>query len=356
MTPGDPERSGPVATRTVTLKDVARAAGIHYSTVSRALNPTKRSVNSKTAERVRAVADSLGYRSHLVARSLRMGATKTIGVVVPDLSNPAWAPVVHGIANALERRGYEALIGETQDDHGRYERLLDRLASGRVDAIISAATRLGDRRTLEHFASRGVPVFLVVRTAPGLDLPAVSDDGFMGGAIAAEHLITLGHKLVAQLCGPGDVQVFIDRENGFRQTANGAGLVVRDLGLRATSSSYEEGHRLMGELLGLPGPAATGVFVHNDLMAVGAIDAVREAGLECPRDVSIIGYNDSPMVDRLMVSLTTVRFLASELGRLAGEMAMQVIEEPGVPVLSMSLSPVLVARASTGPAPGSSPG
>jgi len=339
------------ATRPVTLKDVARAAGIHYSTVSRALNPTKRSVNTKTAERVRAVAESLGYRGHMVARSLRLGTTKTIGVVVPDLGNPAWTPVVHGIATALEKRGYEALIGETQDNHSRYERLLERLAGGRVDAIISAATRLGDRGTLKEFAGKQVPLLLVVRTAPGLDLPTVSDDGLKGGALAAEHLIQLGHKLVAQLCGQVDVQAFIDRENGFRQTANSAGLIVRDFGLRADTASYDEGLRLMGELLRLPGPTPTGVFVHNDLMAIGAMDAVAAAGLHCPRDVSIIGYNDSPLVDRLMISLTTVRFLARELGRLAGEMAMQVIEERGVRVHSVSLSPVLVARASTGPAP-----
>ena len=351
MTVTDPDKNGQGSTRSVTLKDVARAAGIHYSTVSRALNPTKRSVNTKTAERVRAVAESLGYRGHMVARSLRLGTTQTIGVIVPDLSNPAWAPLVHGIAGSLEKRGYEALIGETQDDHSRYERLLERMAGGRVDAIISAATRLSDRVTLEQFARRRVPLLLVVRTDPKLDLPTVSDDGLKGGAIAAEHLTALGHKLVAQLCGPDDVQVFIDRANGFRHSANQAGLIVRDFGLHALSPSYEEGHRLMSELLRLPGPSPTGVFVHNDLMAIGAIDALREAHLDCPRDVSIIGYNDSPMIDRLRVSLTSIRFQASELGRLAGEMAMQVIEDPGTRVHSVSLAPVLVERASTGPAP-----
>jgi LacI family transcriptional regulator len=340
-----------MAARPVTLKDVARAAGIHYSTASRVLNPSKRPVNTKTAERVRAVADRLGYRGHMVARSLRLGTTKTIGVVVPDLGNPAWAPVVHGIATALEKRGYEALIGETQDDHGRYGRLLERLAGWRVDAIITAATRLGDRQALELFVKDRVPVFLVVRTLPGSDLPTVSDDGVNGGAIAADHLASLGHRMVAQLCGPADVQVFIDREHGFRDGANNAGIVVRDFGPRATSATYEEGLRLMDELLRLPGPAPTGVFVHNDLMAIGAMDAVTAAGLHCPQDVSIIGYNDSPLVDRLMVSLTSVRFLATELGRLAGEMAMQVIEQPAVRVHSVSLPPILVARASTGPPP-----
>jgi len=138
---------------TVTLKDVARVAGVHYSTASRALDPAKRSlVNAATAAHVQEVAEQLGYRQHLVARSLRQGRTNTIGIVVPDLDNPSWAPVLHGLTSVLDESGYLILVSETLEDHRRYRRLLEKLAAWRVDAIISAATRLSDAGYLRDFA------------------------------------------------------------------------------------------------------------------------------------------------------------------------------------------------------------
>ena len=335
----------------VTLKDVAREAGVHYSTASRALDPrTGHLVNSKTAARIHRAATKLGYRRDMVARSLRVGATMTIGVVVPDLANPAWAPLLHGVATYLERRGYEALIGETQDDNDRYGRLLDRLARWRVDAIISAATRLSDRPMLKKFIRNRLPVVLAVRSVPGSRLPTVTDDGAKGGALAAQHLAALGHKVVAQLEGPADVLTFSDRASGFRLTAKESGMAVQDRYPRAQAPTYQEGFRLMQELLRSDGPTPTGVFVHNDLMAIGAIDAITAAGLECPGDVSIIGYNDSAFVDHLHVPLSTVRFFAKEIGDLAAESAMRMLDHPDAAPISVAVPPVLVPRSSTGPA------
>jgi LacI family transcriptional regulator len=331
----------------VTLRDVAAAAKVHYSTASRALDPAKRwLVNWETAARVQALAEKLGYQPHMIARGLRRGHTNTIGVIVPDLGNPLWAPVLHGIASALEERGFVTLIGETQDDHGRYRRLLDQLSSWRVDAIISAASRLGDRQTLQQFAKKRVPVLLLIRTVPAGHFPSVSDDGLRGGEMAAEHLIQLGHQVLAQLCGPLDVQSFVDRARGFTKYAAAAGVAIVELKTWASTPNYAEGQRLMQELLKLPTPKPTAVFAHNDLMALGAMDVVTAAGLQCPQDISIIGYNDSPLVDHVSPSLSTIRLPANELGYLAGQMIVRLIEAPDGAV-SVSIPPTLVARGST---------
>src|SRR5438132_5745177 len=200
----------------VTLKDVAGAAGIHYSTASRALDPSKqRLVNAATAAHVQASAAQLGYRQHMVARSLRRGRTNTVGVVVPDLVSPGWAPVLHGVTSALEQQGYLALVGETQDDHRRYQRLLDKLAGWRVDAVISAATRLADAQYLSQFSKSGVPIILVGRTLPTEDFICIGEDSVQGAAMATKHLIELGHRLLGQLQGPTDLLVFQDRSKGF---------------------------------------------------------------------------------------------------------------------------------------------
>jgi LacI family transcriptional regulator len=335
---------------TVTLKDVARAAGIHYSTASRALDPTKRSlVNAATAARVQEVAENLGYRQHLVARSLRQGRTNTIGVVVPDLDNPSWAPILHGLTDALDESGYLVLISETLDDPRRYRRLMEKLAAWRVDAIVSAASRLSDAQYLREFARHGVPVLLMTRTLPSHEFVNINDNSAHGGSVAAEHLVHLGHQLLAELRGPVDIQQCRDRSRGFCDEAERRGARVLDFPQNAESTTHEEGRRLMNRLLDSAGDAVTAVFAHNDLMAVGAMDALTERGLRCPEDVSIIGYNDAPLVDHLTPPLSTIRLPAMDLGTLAGESVIKLIERSELPPASATVTPQLVVRGSTGP-------
>jgi LacI family transcriptional regulator len=337
---------------TVTLKDVARAAGIHYSTASRALDPTKRSlVNAATAARVQEVAESLGYRQHLVARSLRQGRTNTIGIVVPDLDNPSWAPVLHGLTGVLDESGYLVLISETLDDPRRYRRLMEKLAAWRVDAIISAASRLSDAQYLREFSRNGVPLLLMIRTLPSHEFVNINDNSAYGGSVAAEHLAQLGHEVLAELKGPADIQQCNDRSRGFCDEAARRGARVLDFRHHGEATTHEEGRRLMNRLLDSAGDVLTAVFAHNDLMAVGAMDAMTERGLRCPEHISIIGYNDAPLVDHLSPPLSTIRLPAMELGTLAGESVIKLIERAELPPASTSVTPHLVARGSTAPPP-----
>ena len=203
-------------TREVTLRDVARAAGVHYSTASRSLDPINvRLINPATVVRVQQAAQELGYRPDLVARGLRRGRTGTIGIVVADLANPYIAPVLRGIAESLESRGVMPLIVETLDDQARLKRLLATLLSRRIDAIITSAARRGYADILTEVANAGTPVVLAVRDLANSGLPVVTHDDLRGGELAARHLIELGHRRLTQLRGPSDIQSFSDRGEGF---------------------------------------------------------------------------------------------------------------------------------------------
>ena len=228
----------------MTLKDIAESIGVNASTVSRALDPAKAHlVNEATIARVREAAKDLGYRGDHIAGSLRRRATATVGVIVGDLANPFIAPVIHGIAKALATEQMLPLIFETQDDADRLAWGVNHLLSRRVDAIIVAGARFGDRPVLEA-ATRFTPVVVAVRGLPGSPLPHVLHDDRAGGAMAARHLIELGHTRLAELRGPMDIGNFVARHEGFRDACNDAGVELVD-GLGFGSRPIrEEGERL----------------------------------------------------------------------------------------------------------------
>ena len=303
----------------MTLKDIAESIGVNASTVSRALDPAKAHlVNEATIARVREAAKDLGYRGDHVAGSLRRRATATVGVIVADLANPFIAPVIHGVAKALAAEQMLPLIFETQDDAGRLSWGVNHLLSRRVDAIIVAGARFGDRHVLEA-ATRFTPVVVAVRGLPGSPLPHVLHDDRAGGAMAARHLIDLGHTRLAELRGPMDVGNFVARHEGFRDACSDAGVELVDgLGFGSTPIR-EEGERLANDLLNRHGSCLpTAIFAHNDLMALGALSVFRVHGLVCPRDVSLVGYNNSPTIDQVDPPLTSVAYPGAEVGHAAG--------------------------------------
>jgi len=336
--------------RGATLKDVARLAEVHISTASRALDPARaQRLSEATIARVRSAADELGYTPDMIARGLKRGRTTTVGVVVADLENPFIGPVIRGIAGSLEKQGYVALVAETFDDHARFSRLLDHLVSRRVDAIITSAARFGDGQLLKRAAQQGPPIVLVIRSLPRSPLPCVVPDDSLGAALAVEHLFELGHRVVAQLRGPQDVSSFVDRARGFQERL--AELAMQDVSVpvSATAPTVAEGLKLMA--LTLRGPVRpTAVFAANDLMAIGAIDALRAHDLDCPGDMSVFGYNDGPLADHVSPSLSTVRMPMLELGRRAAELAMDLIDDPVARPSRISYAPAVIVRRSTGPA------
>ena len=346
------ERDARRGRTSVTLEDVARAAGVHYSTVSRALDPaTVRRVSVDTRKLVQAVAKKMGYQPDMVASGLKRGRTNTVAVIAGDLGNPNIAPVLRGIANGLERAGLMSLISETQDDSARLDRILEHLISRRVDAIIMTAARLRDAPTLRRIRRQGIPLVLAVQNVPGIRLPAATNDDFLGGELVAKHLLALGHRRLAQLRGPADINSCYLRAQGFSKAVAAAGAVEIELPSTAPTGSPEDGHLMMGKLLDRKGARPTGIFAHHDLMAFGALTAAEERGLKSPRDLSIVGYHDLPHDDRVVPPLTSIRQPREELGRTAAEILVAMLKSPGPPPAPRRLAPELVVRQSTGPPP-----
>lgn len=330
----------------VTLKDVAHRAGVHPATASRALNPeTRLLVSENTAGRVLAAAAALGYRPNAVARSLRTRRSHTVGVLIPDLNNPLFPPIVRGLADRLETDGYVALIGNTDGDDAREHRVLEQMRARHVDGYVLATAHL--RNPLLTDAVRaGVPVVLVNRIAEDYSFPSVSVDNERGVQLAVSHLTSLGHRAIACIAGPQDVSTGLARYRGFQAAMAGAGLEVPPGRVAiARSFSIEEGYRCAREILAAGG--CTAVAAGNDMLAVGCYQALEEAGLSCPGDVSVVGFNNMPFIDMLRPPLTTVAFPHYQVGTEAARLLIERLNGNEDIIKVLYLAPELIIRGST---------
>jgi len=336
------------AQREPTLRDVARLAGVHPSTASRCFDAAQSArIGAATRERVLAAARELGYQLNPAASSLRSRRTMTVGVLIPDFRNPVFGSLLTGINDRLEDGGYTAVIFETKDDERRMARALQVMKERRVDAVINTAARDQDQRPLERFLRHGIPMVLASRDLPALDVPKILSDDFAGATLAARHLLELGHRRIVQLGGPPVIAAFAQRAHGFQFALGQSGAGGGALEKTAGSASVDEGRQLMLDSLREDG-TLTGVFAHNDLLAIGAIAAIRQAGLSCPGDVSVVGYGATPLTEYLDPSLTTVLYPAVQMGRAAAETVLSVLRHQEPPA-AVALRPRLVIRASTAP-------
>ncbi len=336
----------------VTLADVAAEVGLHPSTVSRALDPSKASmVKEPTRQRILEAAERIGYRPNLAARSLMTGKTSTVAVIAADIGNPWVTPIIHGIAARMSVEGTVPIIAETNDDSRVLKDLLDHMLARRVDAVIVLASRKEDAEAVEA-TGRLVPTVVAARPLAGLSVPVVREFGELGGAMVARHFADLGHHRVIQLRGPGAVLNFPLRAAGFSVTAEESGLEELRLDEEAALPRFEDGVRLARAMLDRFGDdLPTAIFAHNDPMAVGALSVLRERGIDVPGDVSICGYNDMPFTGQLTPSLTTVHFPGWEVGHEAANVALELIAQR-TSVDGAEIEPTFVRRASTAPPPG----
>jgi len=335
--------------RPPTLRDVARDAGVHPATASRALNPSTRSlVNAETASRVVRVAESLGYRPNPIARSLKTSRSATVGLVIPDLTNPLFPPIVRGIEDVLGPAGFNAWLVNTDNDPAREESVVDSLRSRQVEGLIVATARL-QHPLLERLHAEGLRMVLINRRTATSDIPSVTADDATGLAEAVGHLVALGHTRIAHLAGPQDTSTGTVRYQGFVQAVRDHGL-DDDPALVAHCSWWneQEGARALGELLD-SGTDFTAVIAGNDLLALGCYDVLEERGLVCPRDLSVIGFNDMPFMDKLRPPLTTVRVPHYEVGAEAARMLLDGIADPARQPRSVLLPVTLTERQSVGP-------
>jgi LacI family transcriptional regulator len=345
----DREGAGEGRPRQVTLRDVAEAAGVHVSTVSRVLTPETRGlVNDETAARIEALVQQLGYSPNRLAQGLKTRRSKTVGVLVNDITNPVFPFVVRGIEDQLLRSGYTALVTNTDASVDRERTAFEALRARQVDGFIMT-TALRVDPLVEEACDQGIPLVLVVRNVDDHRAAAVTSDERLGTRIAVEHLFDLGHRRIACISGPQTVSTGAARLAGFTEAMAARGLDV-DPALVAEAASFtiDEGERAMDELLdsGLP---FTGVLAGNDMLAIGCISTLTGRGLRCPQDISVIGFNDMPLADRLSPPLTTLRVPYYDLGTYAADLFIEQLE--GRPKREITVVQDLVVRSSTGPPP-----
>lgn len=336
------------------IKDVARLAEVSITTVSHVLNKT-RSVHPQTQARVTDAVRTLGYVPSAVARSLKMDATHTIGMLVPNNSNPYFAELVRAVEDACFAAGYALLLCNTDDNADRQRVYLNVLAQKRVDGVIVASTT-DDERMSEHLAQTALPMVLIDRDIAGLDRPCVQTDHEQGGVLAASHLLSLGHQRIACIGGPEQLHSSEQRVAGWRKALTQAKLPA-DWVVHA-DFSVNGGFLAMHELL-KKSPAArpTAVFACNDLMAMGALRAVHECGLRVPQDIAVVGYDDIELASYTQPALTSVaqpiRAMAEQtLVRLldvmrADKTASHAHEKAATIPLIQTLAPTLVTRGSS---------
>jgi LacI family transcriptional regulator len=331
----------------VTLRDVARVAGVHPATVSRALNEETRAlVNEETARRVLKAAEKLGYRPNPIARGLKTNRSYTIGVLIPDLTNPLFPPILRGIEDRLETAGYTPLVANTDNDPER--ELLDSqtMRARQVDGIIAATARR-DHHLHDALLEAGIELVLVNRRQEQLPVSSATADDRMGMRLAVEHLLSLGHTRIAHLAGPLDYSTGLDRHDSFLETMRAAGIEPEpELILVAEAFTESEGARLCGQLLA-DGHELTAVAAANDLLALGCYDVLAERGLRCPDDISVMGFNDMPFADRFNPPLSTIHIPHYEIGKAAGELMLDRLQDGDSPPREVRLEPHLVAREST---------
>lgn len=328
-----------------TLRDVARLAEVHPGTVSRALNPeTRRLVNEDTARRVLEAAATLDYRPNPIARGLKTNRSMTVGVLVPDLTNPLFPPIVRGIQDRLEQAGYTPLIANTDNDRERERNDFDAMRARQVDGVITATARL-DHGVLDEMAAAGLPIVLVNRRLDDGPLPSATADDHEGARLAVEHLAGLGHTRIAHLGGPQEVSTGHSRYEGFVEAMEKAGLEVDPALVRFGNAFTEpEGERLCGELVE-NGPTA--IVAGNDLMALGCYDVFAARGIRCPDDISVVGFNDMPFSERFNPPLTTIGIPHYEIGSSAAELLLDRLQQPDAPARHVVLQARLVVRSST---------
>ena len=323
----------------VTLKDVAAASGVSISTASRALDERTTS-RSAAAANVRKVAEELGYRRNSFASSLRRGETRTLGVLVPRLSDTVMALMFEELEKAASSRGYFAMVATSGDDPDKERSAAETLLDRNVDGLILATARLDDElpRLLRE---RRVAHALVLRT-DGISPSALGDDE-VGGYLAVRHLIDLGHRDIAVVTGPTFTSTGTARLAGARRAMEEAGINPPDKWLLAAGYGIENGYTA-GEALLVADRRPTAIFAANDNIAMGVMAAAHRGGITIPDDLALVGYNDTPLSARLPTPLSSVRVPLDQIAATA----IDLIVNPGTePVIRRSM-PTLIPRQSSG--------
>lgn len=326
-----------------TIIQVAAMAGVSTATVSRVLSHPDR-VSEATRQRVLEVVDTLGYKPNVAARTLRTLRAAKILVTVPDISNPFFASVIRGAEEAARDAGYAVVLGDTRHDPLIEDQYADMLSSREVDGLIFLGHRLPDnlRPLLTKLGPRA-PIVNGCEYSPDIGVPSVHIDNAAAGRDALEHLVELGHRDIGIITGPPISPISRDRLAGALEAAGRHGLADR-LRVRIGDYSAQSAFDHMRDLIG---HGVTGLFCFSDEMAMGAISAIRQAGLSCPGDISVVGFDDLPLARFFQPGLTTIAQPKGRIGHQAVELLVGILNRSESLEEQITLPHDLVVRGST---------
>jgi DNA-binding LacI/PurR family transcriptional regulator len=311
----------------VSIKDIAKAAGVSHSTVSRSLSDSPL-VTPDTKARIQRLAREMGYIPDAWARSLVMGETRAVGVVVTTIADPFIAEVVQGIESTAYEHDYTVILASSNSDPSREISAVEMLRSKRVDGVIVTASRVGALYQT-HLERVGVPVVLINNHSEqsGHYLYSVTVDNQHGGYLATRHLVELGHRRIAYVTGPLNHSSDTGRLAGYHQALNEAGISFDSALVAPGNGRVESGEQALSELLKAAGPF-TAVFCYNDMTAIGLLRAARRFNLAVPQDLSVVGFDDISFASYVCPALTTIAQPQFEMGQQAMQMTLELIKHP----------------------------
>lgn len=337
--------------RQVTLKDVAVKAGVRPETVSKVVN-RKAQVSAETETRIWQAIRELGYRPNVTARNLRTRQSRMIGYswrpVPPDQFNPILDKFLQSMVEAAGHVGYHILPFPCPPDHAQVEAYQEMVDTNRVDGFVLSSTNIDDQR-IAYLQKIGFPFVAFGRANEAWDFPFLDVDGTAGLHTATAHLLSLGHRRIAAIAWPEDSHTGTLRLQGYRQAMSAADLTIDPAWIARGQHSAAFGQSAAAGLLDLPAARRpTAIVALSDLMAIGAMNAIQDRGLEVGRDVAVIGFDDVPMAQYLRPPLTTLRQPVWEIGQQAIAMLLQLLNGKPPAERHVLIAPELVRRASSG--------
>jgi LacI family transcriptional regulator len=324
-----------------TMRDVARLAGVSVATVSAVINSSA-TVSEARSKRVRDAMEALDYYPDQVARSLKVGRTNVVGMVVPDITNNFFPQLIRGAEDAARQLGYSVILCDSNEDPEEERRHLDTLFSRRVDGVLIACS--DPSAGYEHLMRRRFPIVFVDRIPRGVVHCGVATDNEEAGARATNHLIDLGHERIAFITGKLGLSPHYGRLEGFRKAMQARGLPIHDEYLREGDLEIATGRRLGIELLSL-NPRPTAIISTNNRMLLGLAGAFAELGIRCPEGISVVGFDDSAWTEHFNPGMTVMAQQAFEMGKAAFSMLISKTsttddtprEEPGLQLFPAQL-------------------
>ena len=318
----------------VTVKDVARKAGVSVSAVSFALNDTG-SIGESVKQRVREVARELGYRPNRSAQAMRTGKTWTLGLILPDLRNPFFPELAQSVENAAREKGYAVFLVDTNVSTDIEREAIERLAQRGVDGILCFPTTQAD--TIAPYADE-LPVVVMDREFDNYD--RIIPDHRKGGLLQAEHILQQGHRHIGLVTGPLDIDNMRLRRDGAVDTLTGQAEIVWE------HENPFSANLIPAVLDSIKARSVTAIIAGNDILAIAVIQALGEAGIRVPQDVSVVGFDDIPWCTVVSPPLTTIRLPIDGIGVEAVNMLLRRIDEPDAPRLTITMDVELIVRKS----------